>query len=565
MGNNKNLNQVLIGKDFKFLTIALFITLLFIAILTSGFIYTTYTSILNNNQSESQTLTNTMEQIVSTTIDQGDYAINATIIYLNSLDRDYKKIDPFLLSKNLELIKKNFDALELLAIIDENGDGYALSHWSKEETFKNHKKINVSDRQYFNEHKNNPNSGLIISNPQISKTLGTQVVTINRRMVTKDGKFHGIISTTLNLDKFAQSFERIASKDKITITLLNSSRYLVARYPNSVKFVGTVFKISQKEIEAVKKNSITGRFIIFSPIDHIKRIFTYKKLAKYNFTVYVGRPTDELFSQWYINSFIIAFLAVLVIILIIYFYLKYFKEFLKSEERKVELINSARMSTLGLMAASVAHEINNPLSIILGKANQGAKIIKDEELDRVKILAIFSKIIESSHRMAKIVNGIKVISRDGKLDKIEEVSLEKIILYVHDFVNERFKNSDVNLFIDTVPHLKFRCRESQIAQVLVNLVNNSFDAIEFNNEKWIHIKFEIISNKILKIIVTDSGNGIPDDIVTKMMNPLFTSKPAGKGTGLGLYISDQIMREHSGRLYYLSGAKNTTFVVELPI
>ncbi len=109
-------------------------------------------------------------------------------------------------------------------------------------------------------------------------------------------------------------------------------------------------------------------------------------------------------------------------------------------------------------------------------------------------------------------------------------------------------------------------RPTQISQVLLNLLNNSFDAIEERAEKWIRVRFEINSNKkILIIKVTDSGDGIPNEIVHKMMNPFFTTKDIGKGTGLGLSISKGIIEEHGGHLIYNAQSKNTEFVVELPI
>ena len=111
------------------------------------------------------------------------------------------------------------------------------------------------------------------------------------------------------------------------------------------------------------------------------------------------------------------------------------------------------------------------------------------------------------------------------------------------------------------PNLKLTCSPSALAQVILNLISNSIDAIESQKEKWISIE-STISNKTLKIIVTDSGGGIPKEIVNKITQPFFSTKDPGKGTGLGLSISLQSIEKMNGKFYHNSEAENTQFVLE---
>jgi signal transduction histidine kinase len=99
--------------------------------------------------------------------------------------------------------------------------------------------------------------------------------------------------------------------------------------------------------------------------------------------------------------------------------------------------------------------------------------------------------------------------------------------------------------------------------VALNLLNNAFDAIQSLEEKWIKISFSDIGDWV-KIIVTDSGPGIPFDVQMKMMQPFYTTKEIGKGTGLGLSISKGIIERHNGRLYLDNTSPNTQFVIALP-
>ena len=106
-------------------------------------------------------------------------------------------------------------------------------------------------------------------------------------------------------------------------------------------------------------------------------------------------------------------------------------------------------------------------------------------------------------------------------------------------------------------------RQAQISQILINLLNNSFDAIATLKNKWIEVK-GFNEEGLIKIQITDSGTGIDKSVVEKMMNPFFTTKEVGKGTGLGLSISSEILKSHGGSLKYLEDSKNTTFLITLP-
>jgi C4-dicarboxylate-specific signal transduction histidine kinase len=109
------------------------------------------------------------------------------------------------------------------------------------------------------------------------------------------------------------------------------------------------------------------------------------------------------------------------------------------------------------------------------------------------------------------------------------------------------------------------CRAVQVSQVIINLLSNSMDAIDHLSEKWIKLSIRALDDNTVLIKVRDSGHGIPNDVVEKMMNPFFTTKAVGKGTGLGLSISLGIIDEHKGKLYYQLVDNHTEFVIELPM
>jgi len=111
--------------------------------------------------------------------------------------------------------------------------------------------------------------------------------------------------------------------------------------------------------------------------------------------------------------------------------------------------------------------------------------------------------------------------------------------------------------------LKIECRPVEICQLLLNLLNNAHDAVENSQTKWIEIVIRDFDDKI-ELTISDSGPGVPDRIKDKIMEPFFTTKPKGKGTGLGLNISRNIVEKHEGTMALDQSLLKTQFIIRLP-
>ncbi len=233
------------------------------------------------------------------------------------------------------------------------------------------------------------------------------------------------------------------------------------------------------------------------------------------------------------------------------------------EEQRLHMIESAKLSTLGEMAGGIAHEINNPLAIISSKVSQIVRKIDRGSIDLKILKEDLEKVDQTVFRISKIVTGLRSLSRESTNDQFEVVNLGGIIDEVIGLCFERFKNHGVKLDFDITQNLKVRARGAQIGQVLLNLLNNSFDALENEDEKWVKIQTYTDTDFVF-IIIIDSGKGIPGDVLAKIFDPFFTTKPVGKGTGLGLSISKRIIKDHNGEFFYNKRALNTTFVIILP-
>ncbi len=238
---------------------------------------------------------------------------------------------------------------------------------------------------------------------------------------------------------------------------------------------------------------------------------------------------------------------------------------LELEHEQAKNIHMGRLAALGEMAGSVAHEINNPLTVIVGNIHISKQLLKRME-DASLRDSIISKLISveaHSNRIAKIVKGLREFSHGGDTNSNEDILPHGLMNSVLELCSEKLKNYDIDVRIHADDFV-FQAPLLQLEQVLINLINNAVDAISINEEKWISIDLRE-SYDFAHITVTDSGNGIPTDICRKMMLPFFTTKPVGKGTGLGLSISKGLIDKLGGEFFYDSNSANTCFKIILPM
>lgn len=251
------------------------------------------------------------------------------------------------------------------------------------------------------------------------------------------------------------------------------------------------------------------------------------------------------------------------------------------EEQEQELarekearFQSSKMVALGEMAGGVAHEINNPLTIIEGfSINLIRRFEKNLDIDKEKIMRSLEKIIDASQRISKIVRGLKSFARDDRGDDSINFSLNEMIEETLSFCQQRFHNNgvDFNYIGLEEGDVNLHGHPIQISQVLLNLLNNAFDAILMDDgiaDKWIKLnisRLTIDGADSVEIRVIDAGRGIPQELHRKMMEPFFTTKEVGKGTGLGLSISKGIIQKHNGVFGYELFEENTSFYFRLPI
>lgn len=246
-------------------------------------------------------------------------------------------------------------------------------------------------------------------------------------------------------------------------------------------------------------------------------------------------------------------------------------EKLQRQEREIQLqkaasINSARLASLGEMAANIAHEINNPLTVLSFSGKKLLHLLREDDLNRERLKHFASMVNRTVDRMTKTIVSLKRLSRDTSTEQFDDVviydMIEKVLDLCQMSLNEKgieFSTEFIGLDFST----KVRCQEVKITQIIINLLNNSRDEIKNMNEPWIKLVVEK-GDKLISFSVIDCGTGIPGEVQEKMFEPFYTTKDIGEGTGLGLSISSTTANEHNGRLFVDNSKENTTITLEFP-
>jgi|LULF01.1.fsa_nt_gb PAS domain S-box-containing protein len=241
----------------------------------------------------------------------------------------------------------------------------------------------------------------------------------------------------------------------------------------------------------------------------------------------------------------------------------------EKEQMKVNMIATAKLSHLGEMATSIAHEINNPLTIIVSNILSLKKMLDAQEINKVRATKSLETIDKTIQKITKVIGSLRTISKNIKNEAQVEENVIDVINDVKNIFSEVAKQQGIKLSfydLDKINNLKIKCNRSQLSQVLISLVNNSYDSLaQKEGEKEIEIRVEESQNNLI-ISVTDNGEGIDPAYKDKIFEPFFSTKPLGKGAGLGLAIAQTTMKNHKGWLKVLkTGPEKTTIALGLPL
>lgn len=245
-------------------------------------------------------------------------------------------------------------------------------------------------------------------------------------------------------------------------------------------------------------------------------------------------------------------------------------------EAEQQLIQASKMATLGEMATGVAHELNQPLSVIKTASSYLMKKIKSNTPIKNENLCTMAEEIDTHiNRATRIIRHMREFGRKSGITS-EKVSVNPVVEKAFDIFAQQLKLRGIDVVWELSPDLpSVRADDSKLEQVIVNLLVNARDAIEDcwgrkspgmdTREKKIFLRSHS-DGRFVTIEVEDTGSGVAPDLVDKIFEPFFTTKNAGKGTGLGLSISYSIIREWGAAIYAEPGrSQGARFIIRFPV
>lgn len=230
---------------------------------------------------------------------------------------------------------------------------------------------------------------------------------------------------------------------------------------------------------------------------------------------------------------------------------------------QAELIQQAKFASIGVLSSGISHEINNPLGIIFGHCERLNGLIRGGQI--ASALQSTDKVEKAAKRISDIVKSLSRIAKGKSGSKGREaVDFNEFLSDLKNvcatFISDKgidFKiitsNEDVLLNIEHGP----------ISLILLNLISNAVDAVEHGTQKEVRLTASLKNNDVL-FEVFDSGEGIPEEIQDKIMDPFFTTKEVGRGSGLGLTISQSLANIHGAELGFETSHTGTSFTLKIP-
>jgi PAS domain S-box-containing protein len=245
------------------------------------------------------------------------------------------------------------------------------------------------------------------------------------------------------------------------------------------------------------------------------------------------------------------------------------QEQIKSQEQL--LIQQSKLASMGEMIANIAHQWRQPLSVISMLAT-GIKLQKELKLsDEQSEIESLELINDNAQYLSKTIDDFKNFFKESTIKN--KVYSDDIVKKTLKLILPRLKNQDIKI-VENYENVEFNAYESELIQVFINIINNSIDALEeIEADKFIFIKTNKINNNLV-IQIKDNAGGIREEIIDKIFEPYFTTKDEKQGTGIGLFMCNEIVVKHlRGTIFVVNESfeyldktyKGSLFTIKLPL
>jgi C4-dicarboxylate-specific signal transduction histidine kinase len=235
------------------------------------------------------------------------------------------------------------------------------------------------------------------------------------------------------------------------------------------------------------------------------------------------------------------------------------------EEQIAQSFSDRKLAALGELAGGIAHEINNPVAILVGRAGQLRKFVNSLPCDQAQAEMILNSIEKTIDRIQDAVIDLETIASNPSTEKIRHLHFGRLLQRIRDLSLYRYAPRGIRVDFPEGFEAAIEGREVELAQAFLYLIDNAVEAAQKSEVPWFRLEVETHDADTLCVRLLDSGEGVPPAVSDKIFQPFFTTKQVGQGRGVGLSLALSIISSHGGRLYFDFKQPHTTICVDLPL
>ncbi len=440
--------------------------------------------------------------------------------------------------------------------------------------------VDLSDRPFFQWHKNNPSGGPYLSKVIKSRAVDRSLFLISRRRLLRGSdEFLGIVTTAVAPEYFTQYYSRLPGAQDDVIGLLRQDGSVLAYYPSD----GAEGHLPQGSPLLAAIGQASQGMVTDVAADGSKRITVFRKLPRHGVYVFVGLPTATLLAQWaQAMSYHVVFIVPAIIALIVLSwvalrrtrreslaYAQLRGEVTRRETTERALHQAQKMEAIGRLTGGIAHDFNNLLTAIIGNVDLANMRLKGREEPIVRLLAAAK---EASQRAAVLVQRLLAFSRQHP-QEVEVLDINRLVEDMSDLLR-RTIGETITIETELARDLwAVSVDRNQLENAILNLAVNARDAmpnggrlrIETANAHVVSAFGDgegerVTPGEYALVSVSDAGAGMSKEVKEQAFEPFFTTKPKGIGTGLGLSMVYGFVKQSGGHIKIDSEVGSGTIV-----
>jgi len=361
----------------------------------------------------------------------------------------------------------------------------------------------------------------------------------------------------INVRSVKEGLESVAfgRNDAFINTLAQTSYMIAKKQLNDVHIVGITHFYTHLGFGVNRENPILVN-ILNKTLNNITENVAHDILTKWIKQKYVEK-TD------YTYFFIALGIFSIIIINGLFFYLRLKKESqarIQAQNKMLE--QQSKMAAMGEMMDAVAHQWKQPLNALSMYGELLKDDFKDGVVDKKYVEEMLDGVSTQINHMTTTLSEFRNFFRPSK--EIINFNLQKNINSVLFLVKDEFMKHSISLHVEVADSININANENEFKHLILNIINNAKDAFNENNikDRWINIKAKD-NNKIINIEIQDNAGGIPLDVIDKIFEANITTKENGKGTGIGLYMSAQIVEKMGGKLSVKNVENGACFYIDI--